>query len=198
MKNNKVYTHLITLCLLLILVSCTPKIRELNSPKTWILNPEFSSISIITTKNDSIAEVSNFTNFTGQINNDGMLKIIIDLNSLETNIPIRNSRIQEHLFQTDIYKTAEVTAQLKPNDLNIGIHNITFDVDLHGLSVMMNAEFMVFEQYGNKVVVLHKPLIFDAKNFGFENGINTLKNLAKLYSIDFTIPINVILSFEPQ
>ena len=166
--------------------------------QSWKLNPEYSSISIITTKNNSNAEVSNFTAFSGNISADGQLSISIDMNSLETNIPIRNERIQEHLFQTDIYQTADINAQLKPEDLTVGVHNISFDVDLHGLSAIMDAEFMVFEQQGNKVVTLHKPLIIKAETFGLENGINTLKNLAKLQSIDYTVPLNLILNFQAQ
>jgi polyisoprenoid-binding protein YceI len=186
----------------MILVSCQHKTTQNQITPTpditWKLIPEHSSLSIITTKNNSIAEVSEFTDFTGQINPDGKLLITLNMNSLETNIPIRNERIQQHLFQTDIYDTAEIRANLKPTDLNIGVHSITFDVDLHGVSAILEAEFMVFEQFGNKIVTLHKPLIINAKTFGLENGITTLKNLANLDTIDLSVPVNLILSFESE
>ena len=180
------------------LTACQHKTNHKQNQQAWTLNPNYSSLSIITTKNNNTSEVSNFTKFSGQIGADGMLSIVIDLKSLETNIPIRNERIQKHLFQSDIYATADIHTQLKPEDLTIGVHNISFDVDFHGISVIMDAEFMVFEQFGNKVITLHKPLIINAETFGLENGITTLKNIAKLNSIDFTVPINIILSFQPQ
>lgn len=202
---NKIFHIFITVSVFSVLSACQYKTdqtvnntQNINQQQSWKLNPLHSSISIITTKNNSKSEVSNFTSFSGQITADGQLSIVIDMNSLETNIPIRNERIQKHLFQTDIYATADIHTQLNPEDLTVGVHNISFDVDLHGLSAIMNAEFMVFEQFGNKLVTLHKPLIIKAETFGLENGITTLKNIAKLQSIDFTVPLNLILSFSPS
>jgi hypothetical protein len=85
---------------------------------------------------------------------------------------------------------------LSENDLTVGNHSITFDVDLHGISSIMTAEFMVFEQFGNKVITLHKPLIIQAELFGLDKGISTLKKIAKLQSIDFTVPVHLTLTFE--
>ncbi|MBL4661494.1 MAG: hypothetical protein JKY19_14140 [Alcanivoracaceae bacterium] len=59
--------------------------------QSWVLNRDYSSISIISTKNNKISEVSNFGIFSGKISSTGYLQIEIDLNSLETNIPIRMS-----------------------------------------------------------------------------------------------------------
>jgi polyisoprenoid-binding protein YceI len=165
--------------------------------KAWILNSAYSKISIITTKNSKVSEISHFNLFSGKIDESLNLNISIDLSSLETNIPIRNKRIQEHLFQSTIYPTADIHTQLQATDLTPGTHKISFDVDLHGVSSILQAEFMVFEQHGNKVITLHTPLIIDAGAFGLESGITTLKNLAKLQSIDFTVPVNLVLSFQP-
>jgi len=172
--------------------------NKLSAAQPWVLNREYSSISIISTKNNKISEVSNFEIFSGKISSTGYLQIEINLNSLETNIPIRNERMQKHLFHTELYPTVDIHTQLKPEDLSIGVHNISFDVDLHGVSAMLQAEFMVFEQFGNKVITLHKPLIIKAETFGLEDGIKTLKNIAKLQSIDFTVPVNLILNFQVQ
>lgn len=172
--------------------------HKVEKSKSWVLNPEYSSISIITTKNNKVSEVSEFKIFSGKINSSNYLSIEIDLQSLETNIPIRNERIQKHLFQTEIFPTADIHVQLKPEDLTAGVHHITFDVDLHGVSGILQAEFMVIEQHGNKVITLHKPLIIKAESFNLENGITTLKNIAKLQSIDFTVPIHIVLSFNSE
>ena len=205
--NESIKTALIYLTILSVLsftTACQHKVEQstnksqTTTPQSWKLNSEYSSISIITTKNNSKSEVSNFTKFSGGIKSNGEFSIVIDLKSLETNIPVRNERIQKHLFNTDTYPTAEIHTLLKPDDLTIGVHNISFDVDLHGLSSIMSAEFMVFEQYGNKIITLHKPLIINASTFGLENGITTLKNIAKLQNISFTVPLNLTLSFEVE
>lgn len=205
LKNLIRTTQFILLvCIMTALSACQHKVdhnsntTDSDTNITWVLNPEYSDISIITTKNNSISEVSSFTDFSGKISADGHLLITIELNSLETNIPIRNQRIHDHLFQTKTYPTADIHTQLKPEDLKFGVHDISFDVDLHGTSVIMNAEFMVFEQDGNKIVTLHKPLIINAETFGLKDGITTLKNLAFLDSINLSVPLNLILSFQPE
>ncbi len=180
---------------IIILAACTPN-KKTHLSKSWVLNPELSSLSIITTKNNKVTEVSEFTKFKGSINKSNYLSIELDMTSLETNIPIRNERIGKHLFETNLYPTADIHTQLKAEDLNAGVHQITFDVDLHGVSGIVTAEFMVFEQNGKKVITLLKPLVVTAGMFGLEQGITTLKNIAKLQNINFTVPIHLILTFE--
>lgn len=197
MNNNKVKA---SLCLILIItiVFISACQQHKTSQQAWTLNKEYSSISITTTKNNSVSEVSQFTSFTGSISATGYFKMSIDLTSLETNIPIRNERIQEHLFESSIYPTADIHTQLKPGQLENGVHTINFDVDLHGLSSILTAEFMVFEHNGNKVITLHKPMIINANTFALEKGITSLKKIAKLQSIANTVPIHFILTFQQQ
>ncbi len=197
-KNNLGNCLILILIFTALLISACEQHKIPIENKTWKLNQEQSSISIITTKNNSVSEVSDFKSFSGSIDSNNNLKISIDLSSLETNIPIRNERIVKHLFQTNLYPTADIHTQLKPEDLNNGIHSISFDVDLHGVSSIVQAEFMVLEQHGSKVITLHKPLLIKASDFALENGITTLKNIAKLNSIDFTVPMHLILTFESQ
>jgi polyisoprenoid-binding protein YceI len=192
-RKNKM---LMVLIALIFITACQQHKTTDSKTSSWVINPDFSSISIITTKNSKVSEVSQFKSFSGSINENNYLNVVIDLASLETNIAIRNERIQKHLFQTDIYATAEIHTQLKPEDLTVGVHEISFEVDLHGVSGIINAEFMVFEQFGNKVITLHKPLIIKAETFALETGITTLRKIAKLQSIDFTVPVNLTLSFE--
>ena len=195
MKNNLFIT---TLVILFTLNGCSNKKPTVSKIKSWELNSGSSSIAIVTTKNSSISETSEFTSFSGNIDEKGNLHITIDLSSLETNIPIRNQRIQKHLFQTDLFPTADIHTSLKPSDLEIGVHSISFDVDLHGVSGIVEGQFMVFEQQGNKIITLYKPLIIHANMFGLENGITTLKNLANLQTIDLTVPLNIVLTFEAK
>lgn len=195
MKNNtmKVSIAIFTIVITLFISACN---QHKKTPQAWVLNKDSSTISITTTKNNSVSEVSKFTSFTGSISASGYFEISINLDSLETNIPIRNERIQEHLFETHLFPTADIHAQLKPEDLETGVHSITFDADLHGLSSILTAEFMVVEQNGNKVITLHKPLIINANTFALEKGISTLQNMAMLQSIANTVPVHLILTFK--
>ncbi len=180
----------------MLLISACGNNKTHDKNHTWKLNQDSSNISIITTKNNNVSEVFEFKNFSGSIDSNRNLKISIDLSSLETYIPIRNQRMQKHLFQTEIYPTADVHTQLAVDSLSNGVHNVSFDVDLHGVSSIVQAEFMVLEKHGNKVITLHKPLLIKASDFALKKGITTLKNIAKLQSIDFTVPIHIVLVFE--
>ncbi|MCF6288451.1 MAG: YceI family protein [Proteobacteria bacterium] len=194
MQNKQLKLIAIALILLTILSACQQK--KISTVNTWKLNSAHSTISIISTKNNTVSEVFEFKSFSGHIKNN-YLTISIDLNSLETNIPIRNERMQKYLFTTEIFATADIHTQLKPSDLTNGIHKISFDVDLHGVSGIIVAEFMVLQQDKQKIVTLHKPLIINAATFGLEQGITTLKNIVKLDSINFTVPVNFVLTFDP-
>ena len=187
----------VMILLLQILTACQNH-KAINSKqeKSWTLDKEQSSISLISTKNNRIAEIFNFKNFKGSIDKNAYFSIEIDLNSIETNIPIRNQRMQKHLFETNIFPTANIHTQLNIEDLTAGIHKIQFDVDMHGVSEIVQAEFMVFDKLDSKIITLHKPLIINAKDYGLENGIQALKNIAKLQSIDFTVPVNIVLTFK--
>ena len=185
----------VTIGLMLTLLQACQNTKKVVA-NSWLLNPDYSSLSIITTKNDSVSEVSEFQNIKGSINASLYMSIEIDLNSLETHIPIRNERIKKHLFNTAVFPTADIHTQLKAEDLTAGVHSLTFDVDLNGVSGIMQGEFMVFDSDGTKVVTLHKPLIIQAKDFALEAGITALRKIAKLQSIDFTVPVHLVLTFE--
>ncbi len=193
---QKIRTTLLIIALITMTGCQQTKKEHAKHVKAWKLDKQNSTISLISTKNNKISEVFAFTQFEGTINADGYLEISIELASLESSIPLRNQRLQKHLFATENFPLAEIHTQLKAEDLNTGIHSISFDVDMHGVSSILQAEFMVFDQRGTKTITLHKPLIINAKDFGLENGITTLKKLAKLQSIAFTVPLNIILTFE--
>ncbi len=187
--------RLLTLLLVISCVSCSNH-KNINTKSGFKLNSQLSHISIITTKNSKISEVSEFKSISGSISSTNYLSVSIDLTSLETNIPIRNQRISQYLFETSLYPKAEIHTQLKQSDLSKGTHEITFDVDLHGLSGIMTAEFRVFEESNKKIITLNKPLIINANMFALEKGITTLKNIAKLQNISFSVPVNLVLVFE--
>ena len=56
----------------------------------WQLEPSPSSLSFVSIKNNVIAEAHTFTKLSGSVDQIGAAHIDIDLNSVETLIPIRN------------------------------------------------------------------------------------------------------------
>ena len=67
----------------------------------WTLDNERSIVNFISIKNASIGEVHRFRSLAGSVSDDGAVRLVIDLDSVETLIPIRNQRMRELLFETD-------------------------------------------------------------------------------------------------
>ena len=64
----------------------------------WTVAPEQSSLHFMSTKNAQVTEVHAFEALSGSVSDNGKLMIEVPLSSVDTNIPIRNTRMQEKLF----------------------------------------------------------------------------------------------------
>lgn len=168
----------------------------------WNLNQQQSALSFISTKKASIAETNTFKSFTGSISAKGEVFIQIDLSSVETNIPIRNERMQKHLFNTDKFATATATTKIEPkviNQLKPGDSlqlQVPFNLALHGKSINLTADISVVLLNENELMVSAvSPVIVNAGQFDLLAGINKLKELAGLDSISTAVPVAFNLKF---
>ena len=78
----------------------------------WELDNEKSSVNFVSIKNDSAAEIHSFSSLVGYIGAKGNVQLGIDLNSVETLVPIRNERMREMLFEVVKFPAANITAQV--------------------------------------------------------------------------------------
>jgi polyisoprenoid-binding protein YceI len=78
----------------------------------WALNNDQSRLSFISVKKGSVAEVHHFTKLDGQVDGSGNVSVSIPLASVETAIPIRNERMQQMLFETEIFPSADLSAKV--------------------------------------------------------------------------------------
>ncbi len=168
----------------------------------WNLNQQDSALNFISTKKASIAETNTFKSFTGSITPEGDVSIKIDLGSVETNIPIRNERMQKYLFNTDQFATATATTKIDSkiiNQLKAGEsvqQNVPFELSLHGKSVKLSVDVSVILLNDNELMVNSvSPAIVNAAQFDLLAGINKLKELAGLDSISTAVPVAFNLKF---
>ena len=116
----------------------------------WELDSGQSSVNFISVKNAAIAETHSFGTLIGFVGGDGNASVTIDLDSVETLIPIRNERRRAMLFNTEKYPTARVTAMVDPAILAAvadgGAINteLSLKLSMHGTEQGVTAPVLVF------------------------------------------------------
>ena len=166
------------------------------------LNQDKSQLNFISIKNEHFAESHTFDSFSGALTKQGDLTITINIDSVNTIIPIRNERMRKMLFDAANYQQAtfnakvdEAVFQLSEGQTsvmaisgNLKIKNVeapvTFDVAITALN---NG------QYRATTV---KPTLINATSFELDAGIAALKEIAMLNSISTTVPLTFSVIFE--
>ena len=77
-----------------------------------ILDNTLSTLSFVSVKKGKVGEVHTIDKLSGSLSETGDLVIKLDLSSVNTNIDIRNERMQQHLFETKNNPTATISAKI--------------------------------------------------------------------------------------
>jgi hypothetical protein len=181
--------------LFVVIFICTLPIAFAKSNQ-WDIDLNRSQINVVSVKKDSIAEVHQFKRFYGILNFDGGFIVDIALDSIETNIPIRNQRMADFLFETKRFPVAVLTGKVdieKVARLKVGqrlVLNVPAQVRLHGNKADVSMHLTVIRLKNNQLhVSSRQPVIINVNDFELNDGIEKLKQLANLPSIDLAIPV---------
>ena len=124
------------------------------------------------------------------------------MNSVDTNIAIRDERMAEYLFETAKFSQASFSVQLNENEIDAiasgSSKNMTLKgrFDLHGQQQDLTVNVVVMKlSEKNMVVTTQEPVIIKAEDFALVAGINKLKSLAHLPSIAYSVPVSFVLTF---
>lgn len=168
----------------------------------WSLKGEESSLHFISVKKDAIAEIHTFKQLDGSITDAGEFQFSINLSEVETNIPIRNERMNEFLFETTKFPVATGKGKLNIADiqkLDVGETTtsiVPVTIELHGMSVKKEVLFQVAKLKADKIwAVTPVPFILDAADFGLTAGVDKLRELALLPNIAQAVPVSTSLTF---
>ena len=183
-------------CLAIVLTSMT-------ATADWSLDSRKSNVSFVTIKVGDIAEAHHFKTVTGSVNDHGNVNVAIDLTSVETNIDIRNERMQKFLFETDDHPTANVSTKLdiaalekKLSDTNRMRMALPMKLNLHGVEGDIDADVFVTRLADNQILVeTAAPILIHADDFSLLGGVAKLMELAGLSAISPAVPVNVSLVF---
>ena len=190
---------------LLLVICLTTSVHVLAG---WVIDPEGSYVGFASVKNDLLAENHSFTLITGTIEDSGDANIVIALASVETLIPIRNERMQAILFEVAQYPDVTVTANLDLDEftsLRLGesrTDTILLGVNLHGTDVSKNVLVKVTRSSNNAYEVTSLgPIVIHASQFALSDGLESLRKVAGLQSIDLMVPVTFdlrLVKIEPK
>ena len=168
----------------------------------WVLNNQASTLNFITTKNASKTEVQTFKRLKGKIAGT-KVSMSVDLSSVDTGIEIRDERLRKLFFNTVKFPEATVTIDLKKSDLNHikqgqrKVLQLDAEVELQGVVQTIPVELQVIALEKSQLLVFSsQPIIVDLKNFNLLKGVNALREIAKLQSINAAVPVTFSLLFS--
>lgn len=169
----------------------------------WKLDNDASDLRFVTTKNTNVAEVQKFKRLAGEVGPDCAVKLVIELASVDTQVPIRNERMQTLLFEVARFPTAEFSAVIDMNPVRGLDVGASVDVELagklavHGQSQDAKASLRVVKLSGNRLLVMTRaPILIDASKYELSPGIEKLREIMALPNIVGTVPVNFALVFQ--
>jgi polyisoprenoid-binding protein YceI len=160
-----------------------------------------SSIQFVSIKNNTIGEVSHFDMISGTVGDQGAVEVRVALDSVETNIGIRNDRMKKMLFEVGLYPEAVIMAQLSPETVAVlgsssgAAVPVVLQIDLHGQVVSKDAVLTVSATEVGFSATTSQPILLNAAEFDLEDGVAALQSVAGLNAISRVIPVTVSLNF---
>ena len=166
----------------------------------WQVGPG-SQLQFVSIKNNTIGEVSHFETLAGTVTDAGEVEVRVALDSVETNIGIRNERMKTMLFEVGLYPEAVITAQLDVGSMAAltggGMTNVALKIDLHGQTVTKDAQLNIAVTDQGVSATTAQPILLTAAEFGLEGGVAALQEVAGLNAISRVIPVTVALQLVP-
>jgi len=159
---------------------------------SWKIDLASSQLDVMSVKKDKIAEHHQFKNFSGILNKDGSFTVEVDLTSLETNIPIRNERIQKLMFETNNFAKATLSGTFDLTNVSNEKQtsaDIDATLDLHGKKQQIKLAVSIMQNKQGLWVSSRHPLMLNTFAFGLDVGVTKLQEVAKLPRIDFIVPV---------
>ncbi|QQD24372.1 YceI family protein [Venatoribacter cucullus] len=164
-----------------------------------------SELTFMSFKNTHLAEVHRFNRLQGNIADNGEATLSIDLSSVDTAIAIRDTRMQEMLFETSRFASATLTAKVNTKVLQqaaagaIQTYDLAGKLSLHGLEADVSVPVLIVPAADGRLVVTSlKPVLVQADQFELTAGIQKLRDIAKLERISEVVPVNFTLIFSPK
>ena len=182
--------------LVLSIASCI----SMNASAQWSLAPSSAELNFLSTKvlsnMNSITEQSRFQTLSGAVSDDGELTLKVKLASVDTQVPIRDQRLRDWVFEVSKYQEAVISAKITKANLNALAVGKPLRIKqglilkAHGKAIPLEAELqLVKSQDGSIYVSTTSPILLDVKQLELNKGVEKLIDVMGLASINQQIPI---------
>ena len=156
----------------------------------WTLDGDASTLGFQSIKmkdGGPKAENSRFATVVGAVDEQGLATLRVALESVDTNVDLRNVRMRFLFFETYRFPEATITSQLEPRMMAMLVEKrrliepTTFDVELHGVtrSLTTDVRYTMFSDDRISVATI-EPVVLEVENFGMMEGIRKLQDAAKV------------------
>lgn len=175
--------------------------KPATEPAAWVLDAANTRVNFVTIKKGNIAESHVFSDVSGNIT-AGKATITIKPDSVDSNVPIRNERMREFLFETEVYPSIEISANVSDaiTQLDAGsstLLTIPAMLSMHGISKELTLDLRVSKLNDNTLLVSSvQPVLIRAANYNMLDGITKLSSLVNNLPIAETVPVNFSLQLN--
>lgn len=164
----------------------------------WTLNTDASHLRFMSIKKGNLVETNSFATLSGLITEDGKAQIRVLLDSVDTNVDLRNVRMRFLFFETFLHPETTITAQIDPAVLT-DLHNtrrklvdLDFSLSLHGVTVNKTAEVAITLINNDRVTVSPtSPIALTLAEFNLDGGREKLQEAANVT----IVPLGIV-SFD--
>ncbi len=168
----------------------------------YIVDSKNSVVNFTIIKEQFVVEPAVIPNIKGTMSALGEIDITIDLNSVDTNVAIRNTRLKQLFFNTVKFPKAIIKASINPKDIKKITYykkmTIPATLEFYGTTKDIILDVLVAKVYRSRLLVTSiKPVIINAEDYGIPN--NNLVALAKTVgglAISNKVGVNFVLVFK--
>jgi Uncharacterized conserved protein len=89
----------------------------------WQLDGDTSRISFVSVKRGKMAEVQRFDRLSGQIDDQGAVRLVVPLESIDSGLALRDERMRNSFFEIERFPEATISSQLdmsRYDELQVG------------------------------------------------------------------------------
>jgi polyisoprenoid-binding protein YceI len=171
----------------------------------YVVDSDYSVVHFSTIKKNYVVEPAVISNITGGISDSGKANIQIDLNSIDTRVPIRNERLNKLFFESVKFPNTVVSAKIDIKKEMFGVSDfkkmqVPATLSLFGTSKEIFLNVLIAKVGKDKLLITSlSPTIINADDFGIP--ASNLANLAATVGgikISNKVGVSFVLSLKPK